>query len=316
VWLARRLANAAKALEVDLIHAPEYLSSAVVKRLYPHTRVVLTVPGNIYQRLAEPDGNQSARLYTETIKWAARVSAKKCNAVIAFTQEMYAWWAKIGTPAERLITIPYGVDTTHFYERPDSRPKLGLEDARFIFLFVGRLDKEKGIFDMIDAFKQVSHLTTPDGRLPDLELVGAGPLADEIRRHIESVGLAGRIRLRGPISHDLLPLWYSAADMLVLPSWIEPFGRVILESMACGASVIASDTGGPRDHIVHERSGLLYRRRHVNELAERFAFALSNPAKVAEMGENAREYARKNLSWRAITERIINEVYFPLVMGA
>lgn len=315
MWLAKRLADAANKLDVDLVHAPEYLSSAVVKRLRPHTRVVLTVPGNIYQRLAEPDGNQSARLYTETIKWAARVSAKQCDSVIAFTHEMYDWWARIGTPVERLITIPYGVDITHFHELPDSRLKLGLKDIEFTFLFVGRLDREKGVFEMIDAFEQVRHMATPDGRLPALELVGTGPLASEILHHIESIGLSQQVRLRGPISRDLLPLWYSAADMLVLPSWIEPFGRVILESMACGTPVISSDTGGPRDHIVHEINGLLYPRRHVRELAELFAFSLNNPANVVEMGENAREYTRRNLSWRAIIERVIDEVYIPLLRG-
>ncbi len=103
--------------------------------------------------------------------------------------------------------------------------------------------------------------------------------------------------------------------MLVLPSWIEPFGRVILESMACGTPVISSDTGGPRDHIVHEINGLLYPRRHVRELAELFAFSLNNPANVVEMGENAREYTRRNLSWRAIIERVIDEVYIPLLRG-
>jgi glycosyltransferase involved in cell wall biosynthesis len=274
------------------------------------------VPGNIYQRLAEPDGNQSARLYTETIKWAARVSAEKCDSVIAFTREMHEWWARIGTPADRLVTIPYGVDVTHFNERPNSRPELGLENGRFIFLFAGRLDKEKGVLELIDAFKQVSRLTTPDGKSPALELIGDGPLEAEIRRHIEELALAAQVRLRGPASRDLLPYWYSAADTLVLPSWIEPFGRVMLESMACGTAVISSDTGGPRDHIVHEKTGLLYRRRDTGELTERLAFALHNPAMVAEMGENARTYARQKVSWKAITERIINEVYRPLLNGA
>jgi len=313
LWMAKRMSVVAKHVGADIVHAPEYLSTAVLTTLEPHIPAVLTVPGNIFQRLAVPGGNQASYLYTQLTKWAARTSAKRCAAIIAITREMKQWWEWTGSPPERTIYIPYGVDTDRFRPLLDARHKLGLPADSLMLLYVGRLDREKGLFDTLRALAELQS-TIDLGQLR-LELIGNGPLRKDLEQAIAQENLQTVVHLRGPMGRDKLPLWYSAADALLLPSWIEPFGRVMLEAMACGAPVLATRTGGPRDHVFDGENGFLFPPRDPGALAQLLRSVITKPSVLRAMRPKALAYVEQNLSWKRIMERIVNEVYLPIVNG-
>lgn len=311
LWLAWRIAAVIRSLDVDVVHAPEYLTSAVLTRVAPQLPVVLTVPGNIYQRLSVPGGNQASFLYTQTIKWAARRSARRCASVIAFTREMRDWWVRTGSSPGRTPIIPYGVDLACFSNVADARELLGVPAESLMLLYVGRLDREKGLFD---AFAALAKSRDAIGfEQLRFDVVGAGSLSEVLKANSLQLGISQQVHFHGPVKRTELPLWYSAADALLLPSWIEPFGRVMLEAMACGTPVIATTTGGPVDHITPGENGYLFPPHDPEALAQLLFPLLTNPELLRSLRTRTSEYARSQLSWTWIVERVIAEVYQPIV---
>lgn len=311
IWLAARIARLAGELQLDIVHSLEYVSTAILSLIRPRQPVVLTVPGNIFQRLSIRDGNQSTFLNTELHKWAAHRSAAHCDYVIAFTQEMKRWWELTGSKPERTPVIPYGVDINIFKPVPGARSILEIPEEELVLLYVGRLDKEKGLFDLLNAFGSLrNHLKE---QLPILYVIGAGPLFNVLRDETTHLGISDAVRLQGPMEASELPLWYSAADALVLPSWIEPFGRVILEAMACGTPVLASSTDGPKDHVRHGINGYLFEPRDREGLTSLLSTVIRNQETLATMRGAAHQYASESVSWGKIMERIIQEVYYPTI---
>ena len=310
VTIAAQMTAIARRLDLDVVHAAEYLSTAVATLLAPHMPVVLTVPGNIFQRLAVPDGNQASYLYTEVIKWAARQSARRCKALISFSREMVDWWERTGAPAERQHLIPYGVDTTHFAPAAHARARLGISADALALLYVGRLDREKGVFDLLDAFRELP--AAAHGRTLQLHIVGGGVLRGDLER-AAGVELGRRVFFHGPATRDDLPHWYSAADALVLPSWVEPFGRVIIEAFACGTPALATRTGGPVDLVTPGETGYLFEPRDAAGLRRLLGSVVTQPDALAWMGERARRRALAVFDWEQVVRRIVDDVYAPIV---
>jgi D-inositol-3-phosphate glycosyltransferase len=313
LWTALNAARVAKKLPVDIIHAPEYLSTAILTLIDKQHPIILTVPGNIFQRLSIPQGNQSSFFNTETIKWAARVSAKRCAFTIAFTREMKKWWQLTGSKPEKTPVIPYGVDTSRYKPIQNPRAILNLPADSFMILFVGRLDREKGLLDAIEALAEIKQLLFENKARFDL--VGIGPMQNEMEIAIRQYGLDSIVHFHGPKDRDELPIWYSAADILLLPSWIEPFGRVILEAMACGTPIVSSVTDGPIDHIKDGYNGYLFPPRQPLAMAKILEYVIKNHTELNVLGNNALSYVLNNLSWSAIMEQISKEVYLPTTHG-
>jgi glycosyltransferase involved in cell wall biosynthesis len=164
-----------------------------------------------------------------------------------------------------------GVDVKRFRPnltvRQKIRRELGFADDDVLALFVGRLNRDKGVLDLVTAFTQVSE------RLPHLALLLVGPdeegLAPEIARLSANTP---RLRILGgtPRPEDFM----AAAEVFCLPSYREGFGSVVIEAAACGIPAIASAIYGLSDAVEDGRSGLLHQPRDISTIAsllERFA---------------------------------------------
>lgn len=134
-------------------------------------------------------------------------------------------------PKNRIVELHNGIDLNLFQPILPKRYKLQK------ILYVGRLDIRKDLFTLIDAFKiansKFNHLK--------LSIVGDGPMQSKIRRKISAENLTEAANLLGRVSLANIPEIYNCHDVAVVPSIYEPFGRVILEAMACGTPVISSD---------------------------------------------------------------------------
>jgi glycosyltransferase involved in cell wall biosynthesis len=309
VWILNRAAACLRRIQPDIVHAPEYLSTALFARLGLPAPLVLTVPGNIFQR--ERAGHGYDWHFVQVLKWAARTSARRCSSVIAISQEMKSWWEWTGSPPERTPWIPYGVSPERFQYQAGARARLGLPCDRPLLLYVGRFSKEKGLLDLLDALHRARGLA--GAAAPQVLLVGSGPQEAEIREHVAALGLEPIVKVRGWVAQGDLKWWYSAADALLMPSWNEPLGRVMLEAMSCGTPVIASATEGPNDHIRDAQTGFLFPPRDVARLAEILGQIAEQPALLRQMRAPTLAYAQANLIWPKIVERIVDEVYLPIV---
>jgi glycosyltransferase involved in cell wall biosynthesis len=165
----------------------------------------------------------------------------------------------LGVAEERVVALLNGVDLAKFrpLDRDACRASLAF-DGRTL-LCVGLLIERKGHDLVIRALREL-----PDTRLV---IAGTGPLEGELRQLAASEGLGGRVRFAGAVAHAELARYYSAADALVLASSREGLANVLLESIACGNPVIATDVNGTAEVVRDPAAGVLVRERTASGIA-------------------------------------------------
>jgi phosphatidylinositol alpha-mannosyltransferase len=195
--------------------------------------------------------------------------------------------------------IPNGIDIDRF--RPDQEPIPWMRDtARKNILFVGRFDRRKGLNYMLAAMPRILN-SVPDAHLV---IIGGGPQEKAYRRQVEGA-LESRIRFAGFVPPEDLPRYYSTCDVYVSPATGgESFGIVLLEAMASGVPVVASDISGYRTVMEDGVEGLFAPPEDPNALADRTVELLLDPDRSARMGEAGRKKAETLYSWASVTERV------------
>ncbi|HEY6487031.1 MAG TPA: glycosyltransferase [Candidatus Cybelea sp.] len=169
--------------------------------------------------------------------------ANLADAVIAPTPAMAARLRELGVTV-RVETVPSGIDVARFAagrRREDLRAQAGARNGSRLFLYVGRLAKEKNIEILFEALARAGD---PEARLA---IAGDGPLREELGRRAKALRLESRIRFLGLIEQARLPDLYASADAFVMPSITETQGIVQAEALAAGLWVIAADAPQNRD---------------------------------------------------------------------
>lgn len=194
---------------------------------------------------------------------------------------------RCGIPPQRLRVIPNAVDTDAFAQ---VRP-LSLEEETAQIGFIGRLDPVKRIDDLVGAMG----ILTQDYHL---SIFGEGAQRPTLEQQIEQMGLAKRVRLRGAVPNPQQAL--AQVGMLVLPSEAEGFGLVLIEAMAAGVPVVASDAPGIRDIVEHERTGLLFGVGDRQGIADTIRRLRKDRALRDRLVQCAREMVQRRFSWGEI----------------
>lgn len=215
----------------------------------------------------------------------------------------------VSVPAMRLVSryfpgyyniIPNGVDVQHFsLERP---PIERYADGRPNVLFVGRLEKRKGVKYLLQAFETVKR------QMPEARLLVVGPptrAARGYRRWVAEKGLAD-VEFIGYVSYDELARYHHTADVVCAPATgNESQGIVLLEAMAAGRPLVASNIEGYASVLTHGVEGLLVRPKDAEGLASALLELLSDPDKRREMGERARQRAQE-YSWERVSQKVLS----------
>jgi teichuronic acid biosynthesis glycosyltransferase TuaC len=206
------------------------------------------------------------------LSWALPRAARVVAVSRALGEEAIA----LGVPRDRVAIVMNGVDGELFRprDRAAARQDLGVSAGPLV-VYVGNLKPEKGVAELAEAWPNVT-AAVPDAQLA---VVGDGPLRER---------LAGeRIRLVGPQPLERVPTWMAAADIVVLPSHSEGTPNVVLEALASGRRVVASNVGGIPDLITSPELGTLVPPRDPIALAAALVAALRapyDPAEVARLG--------------------------------
>lgn len=185
--------------------------------------------------------------------------------------------------------IPHAVDTSIFSPRPKKHSKIRI-------LFVGRLEDEKGVGLLIKAFENIV--------AKNIELWVAGD--GELRSKVLS---AKNVVYKGYIKDKkLLSELYNSCDIFVNPSyatekWEELFGITIVEAMACGLAVIASDSVGPREVVKHGRNGLLFPQKDITRLKSELVYLINNPIVRRRLGHSAATFAHKTYDLHVVQKQ-------------
>jgi len=204
--------------------------------------------------------------------------------------------------------IPNGVDSRVFRPLTPSRiiEKFKLDQSKKHILFVGRLCREKGIYYLVESFKLLSEKV----KEVNLIMIGDGVEYVNLLNFIKKLNLRERILIiRDFIPTPELVEFFNFCDFLVLPSLYEPFGLVIIESLACEKPVIATSTGGIPE-ILNEDVGILV---PVNSkcLADKMMFLLENEDVCKKMGKRGRRLIEEKYDWGVIasqTERVYEKI--------
>lgn len=197
-----------------------------------------------------------------------------------------------------------GVDTERFSfnssARDNIRKDLGIQQDDFVFLFIGRLNRDKGILDLIEAFSLISKRHTDSHLLivgPDEEGIKNKIMADS-KLHSEKIHLVGLTKEPEK--------YMSASDCLCLPSYREGFGLVIIEAASIGIPAIGSRIYGITDAIEEGSTGLLHETGNIEELAKCMEWVITHREERLLMGKRARERANSFFSKEKMNEEFKN----------
>ena len=214
------------------------------------------------------DVNVTAR--SVSIRPFIRSALRNAQATIGVSRPMLDALVMLGAPKDRAVHVPNGVDRFLFRRRnrDAARKRLGLPERGKILLFVGRLEKEKGLDELLAAFHD---LQKKSAESLYLIFVGDGSYRDRLARQSNGIGNVEIVGSRAP--EDVA--WYlAAANLLVLPSWAEGTPNVILEALAAGRPIVATHVGGIPDVVRHDQTGLLVPPKDVPALATALHMAL------------------------------------------
>lgn len=202
----------------------------------------------------------------------------RADAMVSVSRALADVLRSLGVPDDRIVLVPNGVDESLFFPRDkvESRKKLGLPEGGKLVVFVGRLEPQKGIAELLEAFGRV-RAQHPEARLA---LVGEGVSRPEVDKAKERLG--DGLVAPGERPFAEVPLWMGAADLVALPSWMEGTPNVLLEALASGRACVASDVGGIPDVLADPRSGLVHRARDAASLEEALNRALGRDWPVDE----------------------------------
>ena len=206
---------------------------------------------------------------------AIRDELAHADAIVVMAKSLATALVDLGVPASRMAFVPNGIDGARFFPRAldEVNAEEGTGTAGPVVLFIGRLEPQKGLGDLLDAWPHVLE-AIPSATL---RLVGKGPLK-------ERASCMHGVEVLGARTHDAIPGELHRASLFVLPSWAEGMPNVVLEALACGRPVVGTAVGGIPDALASDTAGTVVAPHDARALAQAIAWRLGR-------GFNAREIA-------------------------
>jgi glycosyltransferase involved in cell wall biosynthesis len=211
-------------------------------------------------------------------------AAARADAIVTVCAALKTVLSDLGVPDDKVHVLRNGVDLELFTPGDRNAARRRLDVAGPLLLSVGSLIERKGHHLAIEALARL-----PEARLA---IAGDGPEEGALRALANRLGVADRVRFLGNVPHEALADVYRAADALVLASSREGWANVLLEAMACGTPVVATEIWGTPEVVAAPEAGRLVARRDASALAEAVRALLADPPERAA----TRRYAER-FSW-------------------
>lgn len=240
----------------------------------------------------------SDRLHQRWATYWERRALEHAHALIAVSQETLHNIRSLSVHAvHKTRIISNGVELPLQAFRPDG----------YYFLFIGRLCRIKGIYPLVEAMKRLpKHIR--------LVMIGDGPERAGLEQAIADAGLQSRIQLTGALPQDAVFAYLKHAKALVLPSFFETHGIVLLEAAAFGKPVVATAVGGIPEVVDNLETGLLVPPDNPGALAAAINYLDTQPQEAARMGENGRQRVQSHFTWEKIARQTA-DLYSEVLSG-
>jgi glycosyltransferase involved in cell wall biosynthesis len=225
-----------------------------------------------------------------------RRTVRAADGVIAVSEDLRRHAIAYGADPGKVITILNGCDAAVFHpgDRAEARRATGGEDAGEVVLYVGSLFRAKGMDELVTAFAALA-AARPRARLV---AIGEGPCRGDMLRRAASSGVGDRVTLLGRQPSPVVAAWMRAADVFCLPSHSEGCPNAVVEALACGLPVVASDVGGIPE-LVKGGCGLLVPPRQPAALAAALESALSRTWNAQAIAGTCRR------GWKEVAEETL-----------
>ena len=288
-------------IDYDIVHSHYWLSGQVgieARRAWgvPHVTTFHTL-GAVKNLLCATATESDARIAAE------RRLVESCDRILVTSRrEMQNLRCHYHASINKLAVVPCGVNLELFrpVAKPDARRRIGVALRDRLVLYVGRFAPEKGLDRLLSAVACLKH----DPRLRVMIVGGDGegdPAHRRMRQVCRDLGIDEQVTFAGRVDQTVLPQFYSAADLLVLPSAYESFGMVALEALACGTPVVATRVGVTDELIRQDATGRLVKSDTARALADAIAEVLSQ-------NEQRPEVVRRSVwryDWSRVTEGVL-----------
>jgi D-inositol-3-phosphate glycosyltransferase len=308
---------AEKGLHYDVIHSHYWMSGLAAEALsdawggVPILQMFHTL-GEMKNRVARSEAEREGAYRLDGER---RVIARADRIIAATAAEkaQLEWLYK--AEAGKVTVIPPGVDVCHFYPIPadEARQFVGVPNDSCLLLFVGRIEPLKGVDTLIRALALLRERHACPRDVATLAIIGGEPEAtredmDEemkrLRALCSELGMDDVVLFLGKRSQDTLPYYYSAAEVVVVPSHYESFGMVALEAMACATPVVASQVGGLAFLVQDGVTGFTIPDGDPQILSEKLAALLGDTELRRTLGQNAAQVAL-DYAWDKIAGQIV-----------
>jgi len=263
LYLASAFAHRARLAKADVIFAtwayPDAAAAVLLAKMLGKPSVV-KVHGSDLNVIAK---RPSARaVLTQVLPMA--------DAIVSVSEPLSAELVALGVPRSRIHLVGNGVDDTVFrmQDKAEAREDLGIGNERKIVFFVGRLEPEKGIDELMTAWDTVAR------EVPNATLVLAGDGVSRAKVDLWAKGHGEAVRVLGGIPLSAIARWHGASDLFTLPSWREGTPNAVLEALASGRPVVATNVGGIPDVLRDPEAGTLVPAKDPRALAKAIVAAL------------------------------------------
>lgn len=286
----------------DVVHCwqePYIVCGGQVAALTPKTaKLVYYSPQNIDKQYPPPFG------------WIEKFATNRMDGLIGVGETATKMWQhKLGAElaAKAVTTIPHGIDVDLFKPSPSGREKVRArcnwpEDRDPVIGYLGKLTPEKGLPLLIEILDRLASEGTKWRAL----IVGTGPLQAELQQWAEHY--PDRVRIFDDVGHDAVPDYLNAMDLLLAPSqtrpnWCEQLGRMIIEAMACGVPVIASNSG--EIPAVVGAAGIIVAEDDLDAWVKAIQKTIDSPSLRADLIAAGIDRVRTKFTWNIVANQKI-----------
>ena len=284
VGLIYRLHRCIKYGNFDIVHGQDLYSLMSLMSVYSARKC--RIPSVVTCRSVHESSSLWKFIYQPIV-----FTLRRADRVITVSEAAARFCHALGVPSQKTVVILNGIDLSKFDPSVDGssmRKRLGLRDEPIVATAI-RLVKRKGPGHLVASFARVVKV------LPNAKLVmaGWGPEVKNLRAQIQELGLEQSVFMVGPLSRERVAELMAAADVFVLPSVIEAFGRAAVEAAAVGAPVVCPRAGGMPEIIREGFNGLLFRPGDEVDMADAILRVLMDGKLAERLRENGIKTARK-----------------------
>jgi glycosyltransferase involved in cell wall biosynthesis len=283
--LFRKYSRSISKMNLDIIHSSDYLSLAIIAQSTAAIPVI-TTPGSILER--KETFNPYSWYHTKTLEWAVRVLKEKPTYVLATSEYMAGWWTNMGFPQDRVRTLYLPVIATNsIISQPQAHVELKWDRNKKHLLSVAGLRPEMRIDLLLSLFNKIMLSGATDVHL---HIVGTGELEKDTRKLVFDLGISKHVTLHGSISHQFLPMFYGAADALIVSRRFNATPRAAQEALCYGCPVVANNNhslqGYPEelDSSIYQfafesEASIPYIQNTLNEISSLDRYRIANTAR-------------------------------------